>query len=836
MPSWRNTQRRKAKETQDKADAAAAAAEAARAAKPPTADGDTQTRPGELYVLDAARGRDPGDATGGGLVRELPSTLISRLRGDLQFAKRVQQGNAKINGKLKSEMAVITRDAYVSKGKARERLAQVMQEKARRGRESVHFFKHALARQKVASLKAARGRTEEENMELKTRVDRRNAEIRSQAVALVAMGGVSAYDETLLRRKDNAIVDLQAVVERLHDELMEERQRSELLRVQRNETQGELFHAYTTLGKLAFSTGKASDRHLMYDLDDGEKRKARLAAARANAAAADGVQGDAEEDEGEYGGVDDGDYGYDGEDASVGEEAAETAAEAPPPPPRRRQRPRRVESAPLVGSDRISSTPPPLQRHRRGSGGNGHGGHPRIGVNAHVRRAPRPKSAQPSSRRTRKRRGTAAGPRPSTAKARPKVRPYHRRAAKVKAEAPKGPRWKSPHGKAPVLTPVSRQTVSVFPKSPFKDDPSPFALARDPVSGGEHVVIRAGATDLYSEEQLQDFLQSTTALPPERRPPGYFPPPPPVKGWQQLLKEEHERLTGKVKEQRKHRYLRWYPKPTDGHAVPPTISPSPLRAMAAEARAQRPKPLPERRRSTTDELAEWLKRSRDRRQAREGPGFTGEREDGVEEGPVLDRQPVVKAAADLEEAEANKVREDERIPELFAIGQRHGEYPEVDRLGMFTFDDDYGTYRYQLDKMPVAEQVARRRAAEEERAARRAAEAARRASLSAEAQRRLAEKEAADAQVSLDPRAKRGKGAKRKQKKRRPNSAVLTRRGEQRMLDRLSRSTGSRFLGLGTGDRKRRVISKRPGSARHQMRRIRDKLDRIAKAGAHDKD
>ena len=40
---------------------------------------------------------------------------------DFGPAKVREQGNAKINGKLKSEMAVITRDAYVSKGKARER-------------------------------------------------------------------------------------------------------------------------------------------------------------------------------------------------------------------------------------------------------------------------------------------------------------------------------------------------------------------------------------------------------------------------------------------------------------------------------------------------------------------------------------------------------------------------------------------------------------------------------------------------------------------------------------------------------------------------------------------
>ena len=149
---------------------------------------------------------------------EFPSKLINRLRDDLNFAARVQKGNAKINGKLKEEMAVITRDAYVSRGKARLRLGQVMAEKAARGRESIQFFKHHLSRQKVASLRASKLRAEGENLALQTKVERRNHEIDAQNVALQAMGAVANFDKAQLHEKDQVIEGLKTVISTLATE------------------------------------------------------------------------------------------------------------------------------------------------------------------------------------------------------------------------------------------------------------------------------------------------------------------------------------------------------------------------------------------------------------------------------------------------------------------------------------------------------------------------------------------------------------------------------------------------------------------------------------------
>ena len=227
----------------------------------------TQTPPGELYILDKVKGGPP-DQEGGGLVRELPSKLIGRLRNDLKFAAVLQSGVSKNNGKLKDEMAAITRSAYVSKSIARERLGQVLKQKVSRGRESIQFFKHNLAKQKVASLKAAKVRVHDENLQLKTRVERRNHELSVQAMAMQAMGAVSSLDERTLNNKDVEITDLKAIVQKLHGDLQDERRRSEYIAKRKDDTQTQLYRAYSTLGKLAMKSGKASDKALMYELDD----------------------------------------------------------------------------------------------------------------------------------------------------------------------------------------------------------------------------------------------------------------------------------------------------------------------------------------------------------------------------------------------------------------------------------------------------------------------------------------------------------------------------------------------------------------------------------------
>ena len=82
--------------------------------------------------------------------------------------------------------------------------------------------------------------------------------------------------------------------------------------------------------------------------------------------------------------------------------------------------------------------------------------------------------------------------------------------------------------------------------------------------------------------------------------------------------------------------MRWRPVPTDGHDVPPTIRPSPLRAMAESDRAkirdrQMAEAAAEARRNSVDRLSAHVRKARARKLIRLGPGATGEREDGVEE-------------------------------------------------------------------------------------------------------------------------------------------------------------------------------------------------------------
>jgi hypothetical protein len=933
------------------------------------ASAEAQTAVGEVYILDAVRGGS-ADRGGGGLVRELPSKLIQRLRGDLNFAARVQKGNAKINGKLKEEMAVITRDAYVSRGKARLRLGQALAEKAARGRESIQFFKHQLALQKTASLRAAQLRTEGDNLALQTQVKRRNHEIDTQNVALQAMGALSDFDEAQLHEKDHVIEGLKTVIGTLASQLEEERQRSEYMRGQRNDTQGELFHAYSALGRLAMANGHASDVHMMYDVDqpvyeeqggvskeDGSGGRGR--GAGGSVARSDGDGGESRQDR-----------------ASASPATTSPSKSVPRPSPTARPSP---ASGPNPAPGRV----PPSMRHEP---------LPRTGVESHKlgnkhkttkrRGTPSPPSllqqvlleSSPSSSTTtlstsRRARPQSAGagstghrtimplrpeggggggaddpprrqhphsaPRPVSAGQRRRMRAArsHRQHGRISHEwrSPNSKRGSSHHyasgtrnaglAKAPVLTPLSQQTAAVFAKKPFEDDPSPFAMVRSPADSGDPTLrIRAGATDCYSPAQLASFLQSTTALPQELRPPGYFPPPATLKNWETLLNEEDDRLTGKAKELRQHRYVRWRPVPTDGHDVPPTIRPSPLRAMAKDARAkirdrQMAEAAAEARRNSVDRLSLHVRNARARKLVRAGPGSTAEREDGVEEGPNIDRCATdadamvgvvtlpsrvpggkeherMRVATNLKEDAALRSLEGEvhDISALYPIERRHRDFPNVNKLGLFEFDEEYGTYRYKSDKMPSAVVVELRRKekedgereAEEEKkreeqrkweqmAAMDQEEAGEAAAgegknkdgraLSGEKtkKRLLAKKKKeqlrlqrekrnmsttrpmgkararieaeACRSVSADPRADRALKARR-----RPKSAALTRRSEKKMLDRLRGSTGSRFFGPGMGVRKNVKSMRTSGSARYLQEKIRQKLAAAERANFHDDD
>ena len=840
----------------------------------------SQTRDAEVYILDEKRGGLP-DKEGGGLVKEFPSKLINRLRGDLNFAARVQQGNAKINGKLKEEMAVITRDAYVSKGKARKRLGEVMAEKAARGRESIQFFKHQLSQQKVSSLRAARARTEGENLALQTKVERQNHEISTHRVALQAMGAVSKFDEEQHHEKDHMIEGLKAVIGTLASQLQEERQRSEFMRGQRNETQDELFHAYSALGRLAMVNGHASDKHMIYDVkqpvykEQGRKSLSTLELNKAQKI-------------------------KDNDADTLGVSSASSSL-------------RKVVSSPSSSSTTPTRTPNHMKYDNV----------PRTGVTSHKltrsKQRARPQSAFSSA--LGQKGSLQSKPRPMSARQKRRMlatrshygrrsHEWHRPNSRVdSSRKATGAAHDTPHRgsnvKAPILTPVSHQGASVFAKQPFTADPSPFALTRDPSDSGDSTLrIRAGATDCYSPAQLASFLQSTTALPQELRPPGYFPPPVPLKNWETLLNEEDDRLTGKAKELRKHRYVRWRPVPTEGHEVPPTIRPSPLRAMVKEKRqdiinAQIEKAKADERLNSLDHLSDHLQKSRARKLAREGPGATGEREDGVEEGPNIDhcatdesgmvgvvtlpssvsggKEQIMRVASTLEEEARIRSLETEvnNITALYSIGQKHCDYPNVNKLGLFEFDDEYGTYRYRSSKLPSAV-VAELRRKEREEKEREQKENKRREEqkkweemvgmdvdedpqdslgdgLSKRERRKIAKEkirakmekrnlsttrkltktkaqlEAENCRsISADPTADRAKSFRR-----RPKSATLTRKSEKKMLDRLRRSSGSRFFGPGMGFRKRVKKMRTSGSVNHLRQKIAKKLDEAARKNTH---
>ena len=767
-------------------------------------DSSTSTPPGAVYVLDKEKGGPP-DQTGGGLVRELPSSLIGRLRDDLKFAAKINSGAAKSNGKLKEEMAVITRDAYVSKGVARKRLGQVLKQKVARGRESIQFFKHNLAKQKVASLKAAQIHVHSENTDLKIRIGRKNHELGVQATALKAIGEVSAFDEHMLRRKDTEISDLKDVVDKLHHDLLQEKKRTEVYKEQKKDTQTQLYRAYSTLGKLAMKSGKASDKALLYDLNQDEESIMIKEHVLKN-----GEDGNVSNVEREY---------------SNEKEIKEQERKRERKNKKSKEFNRRNKKSPILTPVRTtksttnskqrrpqSATPSTRRRQRT----------QRKSILEEVLSSPSSSSSpfspsSPSSPSTSSSFISSSKsrkkPRPSSAHTRSKSKykkkphPYLERGRKY------GKRWQAPSKDA---TPLRSQTTSIFPKSQAHVEPPLLQLKSDR-NGRKRIKIRAGFNDCYSQEHLTALLTSTGTLPMELRPNEYFPPPP-AKGWQQLMKEENDRLSSKHKDERSHRYLRWYPSVGRGQETPPLLKGSPLRVMAEEEYGPSdPRKIihtPVRKRSSISVMADWLEKSRDRRQEISGSGMTGEREHGIEQGPNLNQTlQILPVPKNQKEIELLEKKEKEDMGELYAISRKHNEYPNNNKMDLFEFDENVGKYRHTHDNMPESEMTRKMNKAKS-------------APVLNQNQNNSEKKYLP---VSKDPKADR-----RKSKRRRPKSAGLSRKKSKALLDRLTNSVGSKFKGPGI--RVDRHIVKTSGSAAYQMKRMREKIRKKAMENANDDD
>ena len=776
----------------------------------------SQTPAGELYILDPKGG--PADQEGGGLVRQLPSKLIGRLRSDLKFAAKIQVGANKANGRLKEEMAVVTRDAYVSKGVARKRLGQVIEQKIARGHESIHFFKHNVAKQKVASLKAAQIRAHEENLALQTRVERRNHELGVQKIALEAMGEVSAFDEVMLRKKDDEIDDLKHVIETLHHDLLMEKEKANELIEEKKDTQHELFRAYSTLGTLAIKSGKTSDKVLMYELNGSAEVRA--------------TQGHA---------------------MMEGEEENPKMLLTPETKTNRRGTEERTHASHRVHrSNRRPNSAQPSRRRRRPSNTHSNEQHsPTTPTTPATPTTPTPLSSADRARRRRRRQRPSSAHQSSSSRSRScfpasftspstkkekrfpkKLHPYLERGRTY------GPGWKStasPSSSSPSShsrhssTPINQQATSTLPKSKYQPDPTNITMHRRKTDGKRILKIRSGFNDCYSDEHIADLLSNTMSLPQELRPTSYFPPPPP-KGWQQHLKEEHDRLNSTHKKERQHRYLRWYPAVARGQDMPTPLEPSPLRAMAAEEYGPSdPRDMvavPIRKRSSVEDMADWLELSRDRKVLMDGVGFTGENEDGIEEGPNYFHTPqVAPPPTNKKEIALLEKKEKETIPTLYAINSTHADYPNVNKAKLFQFHESTGKYIHATEQLPT----------------------------SAAGLHRLEKKEQKETKEKLEQLEKKRSGIRRHnsssraltatttptssptvKRKKRPKSAGLSRRKSKALLDRLCNSTGSKFAG--PGYRKERHVVKTSGSAKYQMERMREKIKKKAQENANDKD
>jgi hypothetical protein len=281
------------------------------------------------------------------------------------------------------------------------------------------------------------------------------------------------------------------------------------------------------------------------------------------------------------------------------------------------------------------------------------------------------------------------------------------------------------------------------------------------------------------------------------------------------------------KNERKHRYLRWYPSVGRGQKTPATPDDSPLRAMAEEdfgpsdpRKIQYYKP---KRRSSIDLMGDWLEKSRDRNVEIEGTGMTGEIEDGIQEGPNLKRHDYgikkhlregTLPPKNIKEIKELQNQEKEEIPTLYAVTSKHIDYPNVNKLNLFKFDEETGKYIHTHTNMPLSNAAIERKRRHDELMNK----------------NKIIPKNIIQEEknvVSMNPK------IKRKKKKKRPKSAKLSRKQSDELLNRLMNTTGSKFAGPGYRKGNRHVV-RTSGSAKYQMEKMRNKIKKKEQEEAND--
>ena len=149
-------------------------------------------------------------------------------------------GNLKLVTKLTQKCSLLERETTVHRQLVHQAKADLQSERQARARESIFVHRCAFAERELASTRAQARRFQEECDHLKVQLERKDKEIQTLTLGLGSTEQLVRVGEDEVRRKDECLLDLEKVVEKLSSDLSTARQEATSWEIEHRYLQREL--------------------------------------------------------------------------------------------------------------------------------------------------------------------------------------------------------------------------------------------------------------------------------------------------------------------------------------------------------------------------------------------------------------------------------------------------------------------------------------------------------------------------------------------------------------------------------------------------------------------
>jgi hypothetical protein len=187
---------------------------------------------------------------------------VNRLQRNLDISQRMMTGNQKLVTKLTQKCSLLERETTVHQQLTHQAKSDLQAEQQARAREAIFVHRCAFAERELASSRAQARRFQKECDRLKGELERKDKEITTLTLGLSSTEQLVRVGEDEVRRKDECLLDLEKVVEKLSSNLSQARQEATSWEIEHKYLQRELLQLQGLYAKSIVNNplATASDR------------------------------------------------------------------------------------------------------------------------------------------------------------------------------------------------------------------------------------------------------------------------------------------------------------------------------------------------------------------------------------------------------------------------------------------------------------------------------------------------------------------------------------------------------------------------------------------------